>query len=204
VCVAARGEGGAASARLWAFDNDLAEFKEAVVASINVRRRQAGLDDLTSFWTEGEDTVVRPFTRRWWMRMAFRGLVTYYQICQSAWAYRKATGATSLRPLTLSLSVWLAGCLCVSLSVSLSLARALSLCGQIFAPVLLDTPPPDRRLSLLFVAFTSFIFRFTLAVVPASLFCAIATNTPIPSRPATLPHGRRPRAPHPSLLAPQA
>lgn len=76
----------------WKYDNDLEEFKHAVVASINVRRRQAGLDDLTSFWTEGDDSVVRPWTRRWYKRMAFRGLVLYAQVCQSSFAYRKAMG----------------------------------------------------------------------------------------------------------------
>jgi hypothetical protein len=74
----------------WAYENDLEEFKLAVIASINVRRRQAGLDDLTSFWTEGDDTVVRPWTRRWCKRLAFRALVLYAQVCQSSFAYRKA------------------------------------------------------------------------------------------------------------------
>lgn len=74
----------------WAYENDLEEFKLAVIASINVRRRQAGLDDLTSFWTQGDDTVVRPWTRRWCKRLAFRALVLYAQVCQSSFAYRKA------------------------------------------------------------------------------------------------------------------
>jgi hypothetical protein len=74
----------------WAYENDLEEFKLAVIASINVRRRQAGLDDLTSFWTDGDDTVVRPGTRRWCTRLAFRALLLYAQVCQSSFAYRKA------------------------------------------------------------------------------------------------------------------
>jgi len=73
------------------YAQDMEELKHALMATISSRRRQSGLDDLMSYFNKiGEEG--RAFSRLWWKNIAIRSLVMYYQVCQSAWAYRKARG----------------------------------------------------------------------------------------------------------------
>ncbi|EKX47322.1 hypothetical protein GUITHDRAFT_137506 [Guillardia theta CCMP2712] len=76
----------------WNYTQDLDDMKEAMMALIQARRREAGLDDLVSYFSElvELDDGQRMFSRKWWKNLLIRGVITYFQICQSAWAYRKA------------------------------------------------------------------------------------------------------------------
>jgi hypothetical protein len=76
----------------WSYSVDLQDLKDTINSKIAARRRQAGVEILTGEWTDGPGAPAPILSARWFKGMAIKGLVTYYQLCQSAWAYRKAKG----------------------------------------------------------------------------------------------------------------